>query len=82
MLEPRLATAARDAGGRLVLDASRIETLDLTGAWLLRAFEARLRAAGARVEWQPERPRSLDFIDRTEAGSRPEEPEVAPHEGT
>ena len=81
VLEPRLAEAARGAGGRLVLDASGIETLDLTGAWLLRAFEARLRTAGARVEWQPERPKPLDFIDRTEAGSRPEEPEAPPHEG-
>jgi phospholipid/cholesterol/gamma-HCH transport system permease protein len=81
VLEPRLAKAVRDASGRLVLDASGIETLDLTGAWLLRAFEARLRAAGARVEWQPERPRPLDFIDRTEAGIRPEEPEAAPLEG-
>ena len=80
-LEPRLADAARRATGAVVVDASGIESLDLTGAWLLRAFEARLRVAGARVEWRPERPGPLGFIDRTEADSRPEEPEAAPPTG-
>ena len=79
MLEPRLAEAARGARGSLVVDASGVEALDLTGAWLLRAFEARLREAGARVEWRPERPGPLGFIDRTEAGGRHEEAGDGPH---
>jgi phospholipid/cholesterol/gamma-HCH transport system permease protein len=80
-LEPRLAEAARGAAGRLVLDASRVEALDLTGAWLLRAFEARLRDAGARVDWVPARPGPLEFIDRTQAGGLPTEPETGPLTG-
>ena len=80
-LEPRLSAAARGAGGSLVLDARGIEALDLAGAWLLRGFESRLRAAGARVEWQPERPGFLGFIDRTEAGGQAGEAEAAPPGG-
>jgi phospholipid/cholesterol/gamma-HCH transport system permease protein len=53
-----------------VLDASGIEALDLTGAWLLRTTESRLRTAGARVAWRPARPGLLDFIDRTLADER------------
>jgi phospholipid/cholesterol/gamma-HCH transport system permease protein len=63
------ALQVRD-GREFVLDAAGIEALDLTGAWLLRATETRLRAAGARVSWLPARPGLLDFIDRTLADDR------------
>jgi phospholipid/cholesterol/gamma-HCH transport system permease protein len=67
-LAPRLAEAARGTAGTLVLDASGIEALDLTGAWLLRSFEQRLAAGGGRVEWKGGRPEQLDFIDSHEPG--------------
>lgn len=63
------ALQPRDAG-KFVLDAAGIQALDLTGAWLLRATETRLRAAGAGVTWLPGRPGLLDFIDRTLADDR------------
>jgi phospholipid/cholesterol/gamma-HCH transport system permease protein len=63
------ALEPRDAR-EFVLDAAGIETLDLTGAWLLRAAESRLQEAGARVAWRPARPDLLDFIDRTLADER------------
>jgi phospholipid/cholesterol/gamma-HCH transport system permease protein len=69
-LGPGLTDLPAAAGRELVVDAGGIETLDLTGAWLLRALEARFRAAGARVAWQPARPGPLDFIDRTLASER------------
>lgn len=69
-LGPGLAAVPAGAGRELVLDAGGIEALDLTGAWLLRALEARLREAGARVAWRPARPGPLDFIDRTLASDR------------
>jgi phospholipid/cholesterol/gamma-HCH transport system permease protein len=73
-LAPRLAEAARGTSGALVLDASGIEALDLTGAWLLRSLEQRLAAAGGRVEWQGGRPEQLDFIDSHEPDQSPPPP--------
>lgn len=67
-LEPRLLKEARGAGGDVVLDAAGIETMDLTGAWLLRSLERRLQDSGRRVEWAGRRPGQLEFIDRTESG--------------
>ncbi len=67
-LEPRLRETARAAGGRLELDVSGIEAMDLTGAWLLHSLERQLHETGGRVEWTGGRPDKLEFIDRTEAG--------------
>ena len=83
-LAPRLADAGGSAGGTLVVDATHIEVLDLTGAWLLHSFERRAAEAGGRVEWAGERPSQLEFIDRTQssaadAGSAPAE--SAPRNG-
>ena len=65
-LEPLLLKGAQGAAGAVVFDASGIEAIDLTGAWLLRALERRLADAGHRVQWAGERPEQLAFIDRTE----------------
>jgi phospholipid/cholesterol/gamma-HCH transport system permease protein len=75
-LELRLRALPPPSVRELLLDATGIEALDLTGAWLLRSLEARLRDAGARVAWAPGRPGSLDFIHRTMAGERPPEPDT------
>jgi phospholipid/cholesterol/gamma-HCH transport system permease protein len=69
-LEPRLRAAPLPAARELVLDASGLEALDLTGAWLLRDLERRLRESRADVAWVPGRPAPLGFIDRTMAGDR------------
>ena len=45
-LGPGLEALQPRNAGKFVLDAAGIEALDLTRAWLLRATEARLRAAG------------------------------------
>jgi phospholipid/cholesterol/gamma-HCH transport system permease protein len=67
-----LELLVRDAGtaapGTVLLDATAIEALDLTGAWLLRSLEGRLAGAGCRVEWAGRRPDQLEFIDRAVAG--------------
>ena len=64
-LDPRLRQAAQGAGASLEFDATRVETMDLTGAWLLRSLERRLLQSGGRVEWKGGRPAQLEFIDRT-----------------
>ncbi len=67
-LEPSLQRVALRSGGDCLFDPSGIESIDLTGAWLLRSLERRFRQSGARVEWAGRRPTQLDFIDRAEAG--------------
>ena len=78
-LGPGLEALQAGNAREFVLDATGVEALDLTGAWLLRATETRLRAAGARVTWLPARPGLLDFIDRTLVDDRtPPESDDAP----
>ncbi|MBM4218965.1 MAG: ABC transporter permease [Gammaproteobacteria bacterium] len=77
-LEPRLRAAPLPAARELMLEASGLEALDITGAWLLRDLERRLRESGAIVAWAPGRPAPLDFIDRTMTGSRPPPPDEEP----
>lgn len=67
-LEPLLRDAGRASAGTVELDATAIEALDLTGAWLLRSLEGRFVRAGCRVEWAGRRPGQLEFIDRAVAG--------------
>ncbi len=62
-LEKTVARAAAAGPSRAVIDPAGIKALDLTGAWLLRAMEGRLAAAGAEVHWTGGRPGQLDFID-------------------
>ncbi len=62
-LEKIVARAAAPGPARATLDPGGIEALDLTGAWLLRAVEARLEAAGTAVRWAGDRPGQLAFID-------------------
>ncbi|MBX3704301.1 MAG: MlaE family lipid ABC transporter permease subunit [Steroidobacteraceae bacterium] len=76
-LEPRLRDAAAAASGAVRLDPGGIESLDLTGAWLLRGFERRLARAGCRVEWTGARPEQLAFVDRAVAGAAAPVPESA-----
>jgi phospholipid/cholesterol/gamma-HCH transport system permease protein len=61
-----LRPGSRDA----VFDAAGIETLDLSGAWVLWQAEAACKAAGSRVAWLPSRPGLLAFIDRMTPAER------------
>jgi phospholipid/cholesterol/gamma-HCH transport system permease protein len=67
VLEHRLRETGRHSPGDLVVDASGIEAMDLTGAWLLHSLERQHRESGSRVEWTGGRPDKLEFIDRTES---------------
>jgi len=67
-LDPSLRQAAQGADGELEFDATGVETMDLTGAWLLRSLERRLLQSGGHVKWNGGRPAQLEFIDRTLAG--------------
>lgn len=71
---PGLDAVQAQAGRDVLLDAAGLESLDLTGAWLLRTLEGRLAASGARVDWRPARPGLIEFIDRAMAGGRPPPP--------
>lgn len=63
---PALARAVEEAeleGTTAVLEAGRLEALDLTGAWFLKHLEDRLRTRGVPFEWQGPRPETLDFAE-------------------
>jgi len=49
--------------GSVALDYSGVETLDLSGAWLLRSWFDRARAAGARIEIVGRQPAHFLFLD-------------------
>ncbi|MCU0975189.1 MAG: MlaE family lipid ABC transporter permease subunit [Steroidobacteraceae bacterium] len=55
------------------IDAAGVESLDLTGAWLLHSLEGRLAKAGAVVSWRPARPQPLAFVDELLAQGEAEE---------
>lgn len=57
----REVAGARLAGGRVVLDAAGLESLDMTGAWFLHRLERRLAESGATWEWRGARPEQLEF---------------------
>lgn len=61
-----IEAALRDAplGASAVrVDASSLEHMDLSGAWLLRTVLERSRAAGARVEFVGDPPEHFEFMD-------------------
>jgi phospholipid/cholesterol/gamma-HCH transport system permease protein len=57
--------------GPVVLDASRLAGLDLTGAFFLRRLEQRLHAAGVPYSWQDRRPETLEFAISVVGDARP-----------
>jgi phospholipid/cholesterol/gamma-HCH transport system permease protein len=62
-LERAVREATAGPAAAIELDARGIESLDLTGAWLLRSLERRLGAAGIEPTWTPSRPAPLTFVD-------------------
>jgi phospholipid/cholesterol/gamma-HCH transport system permease protein len=69
----RAVAGAELGGARVVLDASGLDALDLTGAYFLRRLELRLAAAGVEPEWRGARPETLVFT-----GALVDEPVAAP----
>src|ERR1700683_1444023 len=56
------------AGLRQISIAAAQAQLDLTGAWLLRDFLDRARAAGATVQFQGLEPATLALVERCKTG--------------
>jgi phospholipid/cholesterol/gamma-HCH transport system permease protein len=73
-LAPLLQQAMQGVGGVLVFDATGVESMDLSGAWLLHSREQGLLQSGSRVEWNGGRPSLLKFIDRTLDGKQKKAP--------
>ncbi len=63
---------ALDVGGvqRASIDANEAR-LDLAGAWLLRDFIARARAAGVQTQFQGPEPPTMALLERCAAGPIP-----------
>lgn len=68
-LERAIAAAAAGSPTAATIDTGSLESMDLTGAWLLRSLERRLAAAGCSVAWPAGRPGQLGFIDEAVAGA-------------
>lgn len=64
-LEAALAAVDVSAGPRLEIDAARVTRLDLSGAWVLRAFLRRAQRAGAQVAFRGAPPDALRLVDET-----------------
>ena len=62
--EIEAALAQFPSGGeRVAIDYSGIETLDLSGAWLLRVWLDRAKSAGAKIEVVGRAPTHFEFLD-------------------
>jgi phospholipid/cholesterol/gamma-HCH transport system permease protein len=77
-IEAALSQLPEAGRQRVAVDCSRIETLDLTGAWLLQSWLERTRSSGGRIEFTSEPPKHFAFIDelleqQPGAGPPPEE---------
>jgi phospholipid/cholesterol/gamma-HCH transport system permease protein len=64
-----IGPAAAGGPAAVEIDTAGVESLDLTGAWLLHSLEARLAKAGAAITWLPARPQPLAFVDELLAGA-------------
>jgi len=62
-LEAQLAAVDVRAAGELRIATAGVTRLDLSGAWVLREFVRRAKAAGAAVSFQGEPPDQLRLID-------------------
>ncbi|HKR34594.1 MAG TPA: MlaE family lipid ABC transporter permease subunit [Steroidobacteraceae bacterium] len=77
-IEAALAQLPQEGARRLVVDAQSLETLDLSGAWLLREHLRTLQSAGGKVEFAGEPPSQFAFLEEIteqQAGQEQLEPE-------
>ena len=56
--------AALPSAGQVALSAERLESLDLTGAWLIRRLMARVEDRGLSLAWQGTPPETLGVVDQ------------------
>lgn len=66
-IEAELATVDATGLRRVIIEAGHAQ-LDLTGAWLLREFLDRARAAGASIQFQGIEPSALALVERCKTG--------------
>src|SRR5437763_16133424 len=64
-LETGLASVDLAAAQQLSIGTRRLTALDLSGAWVLRRFVRRARAAGAAVRFLGHQPDPLQLLDET-----------------
>src|SRR5438105_4238229 len=64
-LETALASVDLAAAQQLSIGTRRLTALDLSGAWVLRRFVRRARAAGAAVRFPGTQPDQLRLLDET-----------------
>src|SRR5213082_3013284 len=64
-LETGLASVDLAAAQQLSIGTRRLTALDLSGAWVLRRFVRRARAAGAAVRFPGTQPDQLRLLDET-----------------
>jgi phospholipid/cholesterol/gamma-HCH transport system permease protein len=83
VLEAALGAVDVSAGPRLEIDTDRITRLDLSGAWVLRAFLRRAQRAGAEVAFRGSPPDQLRLVDETlgEAAANAAADSAPPPEG-
>lgn len=64
-LEREVESVALPQGGRAWLDASLLESIDLTGAWFVGRLVERLAGAGIVSEWRGAAPGTVEFARRS-----------------
>src|SRR6202050_706277 len=64
-LEEQLAALELNQGQKVQIVTQRLTSLELSGAWALRQFLGRARAAGATVNFQGEAPDQLRLLEET-----------------
>jgi phospholipid/cholesterol/gamma-HCH transport system permease protein len=77
-LDTRLHALDVHGAGQVLIDASGIESLELSGAWALYEFVQRARTAGATVAFQGQAPDQLRLLDETLKNASAEAAEAEP----
>ncbi|HUJ53780.1 MAG TPA: ABC transporter permease [Steroidobacteraceae bacterium] len=75
-LAAQLAAVDLTATRQVLIDAQHLSTLDLSGAWALRQFVERARAAGVSVSYRGAPPDQLRLLDQTLKESAAAPPEA------
>ncbi|HYC08402.1 MAG TPA: ABC transporter permease [Steroidobacteraceae bacterium] len=75
-LAAQLAAVDLTATRQVLIDAQHLTTLDLSGAWALRQFVERARAAGVSVAYRGAPPDQLRLLDQTLKESAAAAPEA------
>jgi phospholipid/cholesterol/gamma-HCH transport system permease protein len=77
-IDSALAALDLDGSRAVMISTERLEALDLTGAWRLREFIKRTRAAGIEVTFRGTPPDQLRLVDETLKSERERAPAATP----